>query len=319
MLRPIQSVMWDAEERRKYMELNKIDPYKVLGAKKNDSLKSIKKKYHVLALESHPDKRKGSKSQLDFKILKECYLFIKDEMEIITYDNTKCVTLQELKDQRNEPIIYHDRNLFTTNFEDPETRKSLFPNDDVPFGIDVERTTETEYSNILPDVPKNIFGKKKFNLKYFNEVFEARKNVEKAVQVFKDPEYLQAHSSLNCGGIAKYAGVIIEDSRNCDSGLANFKAKTTEKEIPLPKLKKIIKAMKKTGKEEPLEDVETLFNRKKNQGNILPPQRISMDEAEENLRKINLQNTRDLLKKNKEYIKQNLHVYPEHFRKNLEF
>jgi hypothetical protein len=44
-----------------------------------------------------------------------------------------------------------------------------------------------------------------------------------------------------------------------------------------------------------------------------------MVEAEENLRKINLESTRDLLKKNKEYIKEKLHVYPEHFRKNLEF
>lgn len=316
--------MWDTEERRKYMELNGIDPYKVLGAKKTDTLKSIKKKYHALALQSHPDKQtKSSKKLLDFKILKECYLFIKDEMEIITYDDTKCVTLQELKEQRNEPVIYDEgRNLFSTNFEDPEIRKTLFPNDDVPFGVKTERTTETTYSNMTVPVPENIFGKKKFNLKYFNEVFDAKKELNKALQIFKEPESMDCQSSLNCGGIAKYAGVIIEDSRNASSSVGNFstfKPNSEQKDIPLKKLKKIVKTMKKLAKEETLEDVETLFNRKKSQGTILPPERISMVEAEERLRKINLENTRDLLRKNKEYITQKLHVYPENFKKNLEF
>jgi curved DNA-binding protein CbpA len=316
--------MWDSEERRKYMELNNLDPYKILGVKKDSSLKNIKKKYHALALKFHPDKiKKDSKESsvkgVDFKILKECYLFIKDDLEIITYDDSRCVTLQELKDQRNDPVVYgEDRNFFTTNFEDPETRKMLFPNDDVPFGLPREISTETEYSNNLT-VPENIFGKKKFNLKYFNEVFEARKNINKALQVFSEPESLEAHSSLGLGGIAKYGGVIIEDSRKYTGNLANFKTKTSEKDIPLPKLKKIMKTMKKNNVEQPLEDIETLFSRKKSQGIILPPQRISMVEAEENLRKINLESTRDLLKKNKEYIKEKLHVYPENFRKNLEF
>lgn len=309
--------MWDAEERRKYMELNNIDPYKVLNSKKDDTLKSIKKKYHKLALKMHPDKAKGA-SDLEFKILKECYLYIKDDLDIIMGDSSACSTLQELREQRNVPIIYEEsRNLFTTNFEDPETRKKLFAVDDVPFSVKREVCTETNYANLENIIPENMFGKKKFNLKFFNEVFEAKKNLNKEVVVFKEPEYLPCQSSLNCGSIAKYDDVIIEGSNPYTGSLSSFKIEDTGPDLSIPQLKKIVKTMKKTAKKEVLEDVETLFSRKKNQEIILPAQSLSMIEASENLRKINLENTRDLLKRNKEYIKNKLHIYPENFRKNL--
>lgn len=314
--------MWDAEERRKYMELNKIDPYTVLDCKKTDSLKTVKKKYHKLALTLHPDKSKG-KSDLEFKILKECYMYIKDDLEIITVDNSEPLTLQELRDQRNEKFVYQeDRNVFTTNFEDPEIRKQLFPQDTVPFGKAEETCRETNYSNIAVPIPKNIFGKKKFNLKYFNEVFEAKKKLNnQEITVFKEPQVLPCQSSLVVGSIAKYAGVIMENSnQDYEENFQKFKRNEENiDDIPLSKIKKVVKAMKKESKDQKFEDVETLFKIKKSQGVPEIRNRISMAEAEENLRKINLQNTRDLLKRNKEYIKEKLHVYPENFRKNLEF
>lgn len=310
--------MWDAEERRKYMKLNNIDPYKVLNSKRDDTLKSIKKKYHKLALKMHPDKKSKGASDLEFKILKECYLYVKDDLDIIIGDSTGCSSLQELKEQRNTPVIYEEsRNFFTTNFEDPETRKKLFAVDDVPFSVKREVSVETSYSNLENIIPENMFGKKKFNLKFFNEVFEARKNLNKEVVTFKEPEYMPCQSSLNCGGIAKYDGVIMEASKPYDGNLSSFKLKEQGPDFSIPQLKKLVKTMKKTAKKDVFEDVETLFSRKKNQETILPNQRLSMIEASENLRKINLENTRDLLKRNKEYIKNKLHVYPENFRKTL--
>lgn len=61
--------------------------YDILKIKKNTSLKGIKKSYHRLAVEHHPDKNAGQESQ-EFLDINTAYMILKDRCKRTEYDKT---------------------------------------------------------------------------------------------------------------------------------------------------------------------------------------------------------------------------------------
>lgn len=64
-----------------------MDYYKILGVKRNDDIKEIKKAYHKLAVKYHPDKNPGDKNAEEvFKDISEAYEILSDPQKRQNYD-----------------------------------------------------------------------------------------------------------------------------------------------------------------------------------------------------------------------------------------
>jgi curved DNA-binding protein CbpA len=326
--------MWDSEDRRKYFELNNIDPYKVLGVVKgNITIKEAKKRYHLLAKECHPDKGKASNS-LEFLLLKECFYFIKEEEEIIDTPQSRNLTLNELKDDRlRQSYTFTDNinsqtNIYNTNFEDKSVREKLFAVNDINFDeigdiIEEKKTANTEYINCLGYQPSNLFkNRKKFNVKYFNEVFEASKELNKDVIKFDINDLGGTDPKLtnNLGEISYYNDIIVETKKDLPKNLADWRTiyKGTNMDNYKDKdIKKIVSEFRKAKTTDTLEDIMTLLSRKKGEKIPEVTNKLSFAEASIRFRESQLVSSREQLKKNKEYIKSKLSIYPENTRRLL--
>jgi curved DNA-binding protein CbpA len=340
--------MWDSIDREKYFKLNKINPYIVLGVSPDDKdldLKKIKKKYKKLALSCHPDKT-GGKTTTQFRILRECYLYIEDELTINTVQQKRPQTLEEYKNERNADSLMHVdttyRNLYNTNFEDEQTRSKLFVDDDIKFSkideiIKEKQSLGTVYQHSTKEhIPKrNIFSKnKKFNIKHFNEVFDAcKKEIQeknkikndskcKTITSLSDKKILDEDSVLGKPDLAEiiFYNDIIIDKKTENTG--NFAKLNQDEdgiqinELTDKQIKKILKKYKKN-KNQNIEEVSALLEREKklrsepvqNDNNYL-----TFTEATIKLQEEKMKNSLDQMRKNKEYIKEKIKIYPEKFR-----
>lgn len=321
--------MWDTEERRKYFEINEIDPYLILDSVKGEDIKIIKKKYHKLAKQIHPDKTNGA-TNLQFKILKECYLFIADEETIITDGRGSYKNINELKEERdrNSVIGYDpDRDLYKTNFEDHATREKLFAVNDINFSnidkiIDEKKKETTNYSSLQGEFrPKNLFAnRKKFSNKYFNECFEIQKELNQSL-IKTEISELDAFTSVNVGEISYYNDVIIEKKTEKNGNFQKWKTDENlyiVSELSEKELKKLIKQRKLRKNDSP-DPTDVLFAQRKNEAIPEVNNTLSFSEAAEKLRTMQLSSSRDRLAVNKEYNKSKLSIYPESFRKTLNY
>jgi hypothetical protein len=325
--------MWDQSDRVKYFELNSIDPYKVLGVEKGKTnLKEAKKKYYKLAKQLHPDKNDKEDGALEFLLLKECYLYIKNEEEIIEVPGNRQSSVGGLKEDRlKDDLLFSEirdtRTLYTTNFEDPKIRSKLFAVDDTPFDqltsvLKEKETGPSSYTQCLDHSPKNLFkNRKKFNLKYFNEVFEATKELNKEVVKFDINNLKGAERSDNFGEISYYNDIIVESKKEHLDNLAPCKeiySETSKFDFDERQLKKLVSHYRKEKKQkEPELDTITLLARKKSEQVPEVDTSVSFAQAAINFRESQLQSTRAKLRANKEYIKSKIDIYPENFRKAI--
>ena len=67
-----------------------MDYYKTLGIERNASEKDIKKSYHKLALQFHPDKNKEPLAEKKFKEISEAYEILSNEQKRKKYDMFGC-------------------------------------------------------------------------------------------------------------------------------------------------------------------------------------------------------------------------------------
>ncbi|MFQ6631379.1 hypothetical protein Gotur_008522 [Gossypium turneri] len=58
-----------------------IDWYRLLGVAENSGFELIKRRYHKLALQLHPDKNKHPKAEVAFKLVSEAYACLSDNMK----------------------------------------------------------------------------------------------------------------------------------------------------------------------------------------------------------------------------------------------
>jgi hypothetical protein len=157
----------------KLLEKYKINPYDYLGIDENADMKTIKKAYKYKAKIYHPDKN-GGKTDVEFKILVLCYKHAKQNCvsEVVVRD------FNELKEQSKVPQeVYYEKSFYETDFNDPETRKEIFADDDIDFeSFEKEmkriQSGKTSYSaeNFYN---KNIIDSMKTNGKFDRDKFNA--------------------------------------------------------------------------------------------------------------------------------------------------
>ncbi|CAL0306856.1 unnamed protein product [Lupinus luteus] len=63
-----------------------IDWYCILGVEENAGLNTIRKRYHKLALQLHPDKNKHPKAEVAFKLVSEAYICLSNAAKRKTFD-----------------------------------------------------------------------------------------------------------------------------------------------------------------------------------------------------------------------------------------
>lgn len=88
-----------------------IDPYKVLGVSRQDSIETIKRAYRKAAKECHPDTHQGDKKAEErFKELGEAYRILTDKKKRDEYDErvrkqSKSTGNQSKEDKPNKAIF----------------------------------------------------------------------------------------------------------------------------------------------------------------------------------------------------------------------
>ncbi|KAB1213928.1 Chaperone protein dnaJ 49 [Morella rubra] len=63
-----------------------VDWYRVLGVEENEETDVIRKRYHKLALQLHPDKNKHPKAEIAFKLVSEAYTCLSDSARRRAFD-----------------------------------------------------------------------------------------------------------------------------------------------------------------------------------------------------------------------------------------
>ncbi|KAK7291686.1 hypothetical protein RIF29_07027 [Crotalaria pallida] len=63
-----------------------VDWYCILGVEENAGVNSIRKRYHKLALQLHPDKNKHPKAEMAFKLVSEAYICLSDAANRKAFD-----------------------------------------------------------------------------------------------------------------------------------------------------------------------------------------------------------------------------------------
>ena len=126
-----------------------MDYYKILGIERNASDKDIKKAYHKLALQFHPDKNKEPIAEKTFKEISEAYEILSNKQEKQNYDMFGSQT-------NTETINPFD--LFNRIFKQDDFFSSdLFSQTNHSFGID-SFPTNTNFSRSTSVIVKD--GKK---------------------------------------------------------------------------------------------------------------------------------------------------------------
>jgi curved DNA-binding protein CbpA len=169
---------WEYNERNNYFKLNGIDPYKVLDVTKDTDPKKVRNNYKKLALLLHPDK--GKNDSTEFLVLKECYLYIiEDQKELVSEEHSGRDMASFMLTRNDKESIRNDNGFSINDLNDPEIRKALLPESDVNV-LDIPIAS----SDRVEPVVENFFGrKKKFDLKYFNAVFEIEKDLNKEMVI----------------------------------------------------------------------------------------------------------------------------------------
>ncbi|GKU85363.1 hypothetical protein SLEP1_g42 [Rubroshorea leprosula] len=67
-----------------------VDWYHLLGVAEDAGMEAIKKRYHTLALQLHPDKNKHPKAETAFKLVLEAYSCLSDGVRRRTFNSERC-------------------------------------------------------------------------------------------------------------------------------------------------------------------------------------------------------------------------------------
>jgi curved DNA-binding protein CbpA len=179
------------------MNINNIDPYKLLGVQKNFTLLELRTKFKEIILIHHPDKGGNEET---FKIYSTCYKRLYEEYKLKQDDKQHL----ELK-SNSKNYIKEQSNTNYKNINLKKTEESQFQKDfNTTFekyristandrGYAESMTAPMDYREDI-DI-KNEIGK--YNKKKFNNHFESKYNTdEKKIIEYKDPEPLISMKAL---------------------------------------------------------------------------------------------------------------------------
>jgi len=145
--------------------MNYKDAFEILEIEQNNinyndiSLEYLKKKYHKLALQNHPDKNGNTlESNEKFKQINEAYLFLQRELKYLNHDNNN---------------VNFNSSTFT-NFTDSNIHENKDTNIDTTIYMEIlqlfmQSIFEGNYSDIISSIIKDIVtGCSKISLKLFD-------------------------------------------------------------------------------------------------------------------------------------------------------
>lgn len=177
------------------IDLNSLDPYKVLNVPKNFTWEQLKDGYKNAAIKTHPDKKGGNKIIFDF--VTNCFTTLAEEYKARQTDKSH----QDLKKDSKE---YFDKILNNNTVHPSEVMldinqpfekrfNKIF--DDCKY---VDEDIEYGYGNIMSQSLKtreeinidNVFDKEKVDNTTFNELFDKKVPVSKSIVKYKEPEPL---------------------------------------------------------------------------------------------------------------------------------
>jgi len=165
--------------------MNYKDAFKILEIEQNNvnyndiSLEYLKKKYHKLALQNHPDKNGNTlESNEKFKQINEAYLFLQKEIKYLNHDSNN---------------INFNSSTFT-NFTNSNTHENKDANIDTTIYMDIlqlfmQSIFEGNYSDIISSIIKDIVsGCSKISLKLFDGL-----DKDKSINIYN---FLSNHRSI---------------------------------------------------------------------------------------------------------------------------
>lgn len=312
--------MGNFQSRLDYFKENDIDPYQIVGVSKDCSKLDLQKAFKKKARRLHPDKTNNT-TAIEFKLLKECYDFINEYIEInITKNHT------ELKKQyKNHQQEDHtsSRDFYKTEWNDMSTRNTLFVNNDLEFdrwGDIVEQKSKgpTSYDNVEKKNYKNIFSGGNFNNSTFNAAFELQHNTQEKIMEGQEsfsPMTVDAYSSLCPLEIETYNGLIVEKRKQIKP--VSFQEPYFEPELvcnlPTKKMNKITrdntKGSSSISKKKMGGMVENYITNRKE---IQVDTSRSYAENEALIYENRINSMREEMNRSKNSIMENLHIYPQH-------
>lgn len=293
-----------------------IEPYSYLGVEITDDRKTVKNKYKKMAKQLHPDKNQG-KTDIEFKLL---YLSYKHIL-------SKCVdapssTFEQLKNENREEVAYQ-KSFHEINFEDPETRKMLFADDDInleEFKKEIERVNglSTSYSS------ENFYKKEvldamktngKFDREKFNAFFIKLKKDNKIENQLVKKEVVPANMLKEYVNVNSYDGMIV-NSINKRKG--NYSRLLKEKKITnndIENFKKIDKSELHELTKEQKRDTGKISKKdlrklQEKAGVKIPVNtRLSFEESKLKMMQDKIKNINKLQEEQKEYVMKNKRIF----------
>lgn len=214
----------------------KFDPYKILGAARNDTLADIKKKYYKLVKKYHPDRNQGDDRKIT--IVTKAYNILSDPALRREYDSTYSAGHTDLREAYKNYESFQtkhsdvtvrqqfskgDLKSFNSQFE---TRRVKDPNDRGYGGDDYVRLTKKDVDaqggsrRDTIAAPRNLFADGQFDPSLFNRMFEQvneSTSIANTAMMERNDEDVSGFSLL--GGsdyseIAVYNGAIIDREVN---------------------------------------------------------------------------------------------------------
>lgn len=184
-----------------------LDPYEVIGVRKDDSIERIKSYYYKKALVLHPDKT-GGKTKEEFQILKEAYNSIRNDFEI--------TELLSFNNKKKEKRI-STKEIFPETFQSGNNERTF--ENYAPFLEDrlkdkfVAPKKLTTYDSSLPENTNYInISMKDFNktFDYYKQKYEDEQNLQvaevKKIKPVKEP------TDLNYSKIYVYNGILVNQT-----------------------------------------------------------------------------------------------------------
>lgn len=184
------------QQNTNQVDLNSLDPYKVLNVPKNFTWEQLKEAYKEAAMKTHPDKG-GNKVIFDF--VTSCFKTLAKEYKAKNANRNH----HELKQESQQ---YFEK-IVNTNIPHPSDVNEPFEkkfnkafdeckyhDEEIEYGYG-EMMSKSEKTR--EDIPiENVFNKQKVDNGTFNELFNKKVPVSKEIIKYKEPEPLPMAKQL---------------------------------------------------------------------------------------------------------------------------
>lgn len=190
------------EENKDQIDLNSLDPYKVLNVSKHFTWNELKTAYKNAALKTHPDKEGGNKIVFDF--VTSCFQNLAQEYKARSSNKNHSDLKKDATnyfDKMTSGDIPHPASVMQHNANEPFDKRFNKAFDDCKYH---DEEVEYGYGNIMADSSgnreeisiDNVFTKGKVDNSTFNEIFNKNVPVSKSVIKYKEPEALLMAKNL---------------------------------------------------------------------------------------------------------------------------